>query len=243
MTTEIPPAAERAQAQSDPVAEDDPRSRSVRLSSPMLKAMSHPLRRRILELMHGEVPRRATDLADLLDAPANSVSFHLRQLAKAGLIVEAPEHARDRRDRVWMAAGHGFWVPTPSEPVGAEDELVLRAFMGQEALDLHDVVAKVTAWVPEWSSGRERRPRATVQTGLLELTDEDVKWLSGRLGELMEQAVERSQQPAEEARRLWRMVGILADDALPRPGEPQEGEDPRRGRVADSLEGGGSREA
>lgn len=118
-----------------------------------------------------------------------------------------------------MAAGSGFLVPTPSEPVGPEEELVLRAFMGQEALDLHDVVARVTAWVPEWSSGRERRPRAMVQTGLLELTDEDVAWLSGRMAELMEQAIQRAQQPTQEPRRLWRMVGILADDALPRPGE------------------------
>lgn len=217
--TETPAVSEAAFAPTDPDGGDDPYSGSVRLSSPMLKAMSHPLRRRILELMHGEVPRRATDLAELLGEPANSVSFHLRQLAKAGLIVEAPEHARDRRDRVWMAAGSGFLVPTPSEPVGPEEELVLRAFMGQEALDLHDVVARVTAWVPEWSSGRERRPRAMVQTGLLELTDEDVAWLSGRMAELMEQAIQRAQQPTQEPRRLWRMVGILADDALPRPGE------------------------
>lgn len=197
-----------------------PQSRTVRLSSPMLKAMSHPLRRRILELMHEDVPRRAADLAELVDAPANSVSFHLRQLAGAGLIVEAPEHARDRRDRVWMAAGSGYVVPTPAEPVEPEDELVLRAFMDQEALDLHDVISRVTAWVPDWSSGREKRPRATIQTGLLELTDEDVRWLSDRLGELMREAIERSQRPTEGSRRLWRMVGILADDSLPRPGEP-----------------------
>lgn len=198
---------------------DDPRAGTVRLSSPMLKAMSHPLRRRILELMHEGVPRRAADLAEIVDAPANSVSFHLRQLAGAGLIVEAPEHARDRRDRVWTAAGSGYTVPTPESPVGPEEELVLRSFLDQEALDLHDVVARVTAWVPDWSSGREKRPRATIQTGLLELTDDDVQWLSDALGELMHQAIQRSRQPTDDPRRLWRMVGILADDTLPRPGE------------------------
>lgn len=36
--------------------------------------------------------------------PANQVSFHLRTLAKYGLIEEAPEEARDRRDRVWRPA-------------------------------------------------------------------------------------------------------------------------------------------
>jgi DNA-binding transcriptional ArsR family regulator len=193
----------------------------LRLTSPMLKAVAHPLRRRILELMHEDVPRRAADLAEIVDAPANSVSFHLRQLARAGLIVEAPEHARDRRDRVWVAAGQGYTVPTPESPVGPEDELVLRSFLDQEALDLHRLVARVTAWVPDWSTGREQRPRATVQTGLLELTEEDMMWLSEAISGLMDEAIRRSRQPSDEPRRLWRMVGILADDSLPDPGERQ----------------------
>lgn len=201
-------------------------SRTVRLTSPMLKAVSHPLRRRILELMHEGVPRRATDLAEVVGAPANSVSFHLRQLAGAGLIVEAPEHARDRRDRVWMAAGSGYTIPTPSSPVSPEEELVLRSFLDQEALDLHELVARVTAWAPDWASGRDSTPRAAIQTGLLELTQEDATWLSETLQDVMSQAVERSRTATEEPRRLWRLVAILADDSLPAPGEstpdPQE---------------------
>jgi DNA-binding transcriptional ArsR family regulator len=194
-------------------------SRTVRLTSPMLKAMSHPLRRRLLELMHEDVPRRAADLAEIVGAPANSVSFHLRQLARAGLIVEAPEHARDRRDRVWMATGSGYSIPAPSAPVAAEDELVLRSFMDQEAIDLHDLVARITAWAPEWGSGRDATSRATIQTGLLELTQDDVQWLSQELSDLIDRAIRRSREPADEPRRLWRIVNILADDALPRPEE------------------------
>ena len=44
---------------------------------------------------------RAADVARELDIPANQASFHLRQLAKYGLVEEAPEEARDKRDRVW----------------------------------------------------------------------------------------------------------------------------------------------
>ena len=46
---------------------------------------------------------RAADVAERLDIPANQASFHLRQLAKYGLVEEAPELARDGRDRVWRA--------------------------------------------------------------------------------------------------------------------------------------------
>jgi DNA-binding transcriptional ArsR family regulator len=74
---------------------DDPR---------ILRAIAHPQRNRILAELLAAGSLRATDVASLLDIPANQASFHLRQLAKYGLVVEAPEEARDRRDRVWRLA-------------------------------------------------------------------------------------------------------------------------------------------
>ena len=73
----------------------------VWMTTAMLKAYTHPLRRKILRLLARRHHMRAADIAAELEVAANSVSFHLRTLADAGLIVEAPEHARDRRDRVW----------------------------------------------------------------------------------------------------------------------------------------------
>ena len=67
----------------------------------MLRAIAHPLRGRILHELSARGSARAADLADALAVPANQVSFHVRQLAKYGLVEEAPELARDRRDRVW----------------------------------------------------------------------------------------------------------------------------------------------
>lgn len=228
MTDDPPPepaAGPMSRATADPASGPAaaPGSGAVRLTSPMLKAMGHPLRRRLLELMHEDVPRRAADLAELVDVPANSVSFHLRQLAKAGLIVEAPEHARDRRDRVWVAAGSGFTVRPPEGPVSADDELVLRSFMDQEALDLHDLVNRITAWAAAWGSGREESVRAAIHTGLVELTDEDVRWLSGELEQLMDRAIDRSRTPTDQPKRLWRMVSLVADDSLPSPTQPDQG--------------------
>jgi DNA-binding transcriptional ArsR family regulator len=77
---------------------DDPR---------ILRAIAHPARNRILAELDGQ-PLRAADLARILGVPANQVSFHLRQLAKYGLIEEAPEEARDRRDRVWRLVDGGI---------------------------------------------------------------------------------------------------------------------------------------
>lgn len=73
-----------------------------------LRAMAHPIRQEILSALAVREYARAADLAKLLGEPANSISFHLRTLAKAGLIVEAPEQARDRRDRVWRRVADRF---------------------------------------------------------------------------------------------------------------------------------------
>jgi predicted ArsR family transcriptional regulator len=73
----------------------------------VLRAIAHPIRLRLLSELSARGPSRAADLALELGEPANSVSFHLRQLAKYGLIEEAPERARDRRDRWWQATADG----------------------------------------------------------------------------------------------------------------------------------------
>jgi predicted ArsR family transcriptional regulator len=67
----------------------------------MLRAIAHPTRGRILEELGATGPMRAADVGEVLGIPANQASFHLRQLAKYGVIVPAPEAAKDKRDRVW----------------------------------------------------------------------------------------------------------------------------------------------
>lgn len=71
---------------------DDPR---------ILRAIAHPTRNRVLHELSAAGSMRAADIARVLDIPANQASFHLRQLAKYGLVEEDPDAARDRRDRVW----------------------------------------------------------------------------------------------------------------------------------------------
>jgi DNA-binding transcriptional ArsR family regulator len=77
----------------------------------VLRALAHPVRGRILDEIEASGPVRAADIARELGIPANQASFHLRQLAKYGLVEEAPEEARDKRDRVWRStAPDGYTV-------------------------------------------------------------------------------------------------------------------------------------
>jgi DNA-binding transcriptional ArsR family regulator len=67
----------------------------------VLRAIAHPTRGRILDELGASGPMRAADIGEALGIPANQASFHLRQLARYGVIEAAPEAARDKRDRVW----------------------------------------------------------------------------------------------------------------------------------------------
>ena len=76
-----------------------------------LRAIAHPLRTRILDEISAQGPMRAADVARELNIPANQASFHLRQLAKYGLVEEDPDAARDRRDRVWrLTSPQGYSI-------------------------------------------------------------------------------------------------------------------------------------
>jgi len=87
------------------------RRNSQRVHDPrLLRAIAHPARNRILNELSAGGPMRAADIARELGIPANQASFHLRQLAKYGLVEEAPEEARDRRDRVWKLVAEGGLV-------------------------------------------------------------------------------------------------------------------------------------
>lgn len=185
----------------------------VRLTSPMLTAMTHPVRRRIIALMAPDLPMRAVDLAQRLEVPANAVSFHLRKLAEAGMIVEAPEHARDGRDRVWVSAGRGFGIPTPEQPLRPEDEAALRAYTEQAHLDIADLLRRVATWSTEWSTGRDPVPRADLSVGTLDLTREDMLDVMAELNGVLERARQRSRATADQPDRLTWDVLVMAAEA------------------------------
>ncbi|MTE21314.1 helix-turn-helix domain-containing protein [Streptomyces sp. TRM43335] len=66
-----------------------------------LKALTHPLRVRLLGLLREDGPATATELAARTDESSASTSYHLRVLAKYAFVAEA-EH-RDGRERRWRA--------------------------------------------------------------------------------------------------------------------------------------------
>ena len=76
---------------------------SVHLTSAMVRALAHPIRSQLLAALRTGGPATASSLAAALGTNSGATSYHLRQLADVGLVVEDVERG-NRRDRWWNAA-------------------------------------------------------------------------------------------------------------------------------------------
>src|SRR6202050_4339592 len=82
---------------------DPQKARSVtRLTDPRaLRAYAHPVRMALVGLLRTEGPLSATRAAELLGESSGTCSFHLRQLAKYGLVEESG--GGTGREKPWRA--------------------------------------------------------------------------------------------------------------------------------------------
>jgi DNA-binding transcriptional ArsR family regulator len=71
-----------------------------------MRALAHPLRIRLLEVLADAGELTATEAGERLGESPASCSFHLRQLAKYGFVEEAPRTGGGRR-RPWRRKGIG----------------------------------------------------------------------------------------------------------------------------------------
>ncbi|MEV8508016.1 helix-turn-helix domain-containing protein [Actinoplanes sp. NPDC051475] len=108
--------------------------KTVRLDDPRaLRAYAHPLRLSLIGMLRRNGPMTATQCAAALDENVPNCSFHLRQLAKYGLVERAP--AADGRERPWQAtATSTSWTDDSDDPDmrAAADQLnaaILRQYM------------------------------------------------------------------------------------------------------------------
>jgi DNA-binding MarR family transcriptional regulator len=170
----------------------------------VLRAIAHPVRTRILGEIAAGGPLRAADVARELDIPANQASFHLRQLAKYGLVEEAPGEARDKRDRVWKATSEsGLAVrlnELEKEPGGRAAVSVFR----RSATDWAHHLVDLALTGPE-DPGSLR----TMMNQTVKLTRAEAEQLQQELLELVEGWVERTRGRDDDERRTYVVMQVL----------------------------------
>ncbi|WP_203794320.1 ArsR/SmtB family transcription factor [Actinoplanes couchii] len=97
----------------------------VHLSGRQIQVLAHPLRVRLLGHLRAGGPATATSLAEVLETNSGATSYHLRQLAEAGLVAEE-DRAGGGRQRWWRAVHdmsswqRGFYEDDPDATAAAE---------------------------------------------------------------------------------------------------------------------------
>ena len=100
-----------------------PQVRTLRDAAP-LAALAHPFRARMMDALKVDGPSTASMLAARTGQAVGNASHHLKVLAAAGLVEEAPELARDRRERWWRLVSTGR---SEERRVGKECRTVCRS--------------------------------------------------------------------------------------------------------------------
>ena len=164
----------------------------IRLNSEQLRVLAHPLRSRLLTALRMDGPATATQLAGSLGTNTGATSYHLRQLAAVGLVVEE-DRPGSRRQRWWRAAqaSHGW---RDSEVGDDPDDRAAADWL------IRHYLHTFTEFAQDWLAERDQGPAAWREANfssdfLLELTPERLR----RLEEELQQVVMRyHQEPAPE---------------------------------------------
>lgn len=180
--------------------------RRLELTDPrQMRALAHPLRLRLLGLLRSDGPATATTLAGEVGESTALVSYHLRTLASHGFIADAPELARDGRERWWRAAhARMTWEParfldTPERAAAAS------ALMSEIAERYAEASRTWLADSPHWSE--EWIAASDMSDWKLELNPEQVHRLRDELVAVIEryEAVE----PGDGAESVTTIVHVL----------------------------------
>jgi DNA-binding transcriptional ArsR family regulator len=168
------------------VSFDSPRP--VRSASE-LRAFSHPLRLRLMEVLDAEGPLTATEAAGRVGTTPSNASFHLRLLARHGFVEEAS--AGSGRRRPWRRVERPIAVD--SDELDDESRLELRALL-EVMLARHR--ENVLRWARERGSyPREWRDAAGETYTVAHLTADELAELDASLRAVLSTVTDKPVRP------------------------------------------------
>ena len=189
------------------MAEDNPTAnlvgapRSVtRLTDPRaLRAMAHPTRLSLIGVLRREGPLTATQAGELIGESSASCSFHLRQLAKYGLVEEAG--GGKGRERPWRATTlFTSWPDVAEGPEAAAASSLLSSVIAERYFEA----------LMRWLDAKPDEPEhwqhaAHFGDTMLYVTPEELIGLAAQTQAMMDRFLDRVEHPdlrPPDARRV-----------------------------------------
>jgi DNA-binding transcriptional ArsR family regulator len=193
---------------------DERATERANLTDPaVMRALAHPARLAILEhLSANEAGATATECAEVVGLSPSATSYHLRALARAGMIVEGDSRG-DGRERVWRRRYAYFSVhsekDSPPEDWAAETAM-MEAVLAHQNDKIRQYLAARDDESPEWYDA------TSINSQSVYLTAKELTELMTRIEELV-QPFSRAErpEPPDGARRVMlqlRAVPLLSKD-------------------------------
>jgi predicted ArsR family transcriptional regulator len=145
----------------------------------MLKALAHPVRIALIEILSIDGPLTATEAGERIGESPTTCSFHLRQLAKYGFVEEAG--GGKGRSRPWRVPDQGLNVSTEFDDPEAAVAAGLVAQLWRESQ-----LRRLEHWRDSRSNyPREWRDAATHSESVMWVTAQELEEFNRELLELM----------------------------------------------------------
>jgi DNA-binding transcriptional ArsR family regulator len=180
------------------------------LSDPRaIRALAHPARLAIIEALFPGDELTATECASLTGLSPSATSYHLKALARWG-IVEAGQARADGRDRPWKAKGRSIEVSSqvPQGTVLAEGA-VLETFLDRNRALIAEFLDHQASEPPEWRDATE------LGSGDYWLTAEELGEVSRALRSVLQPYEHRRRGSRPGKSRRVRVVRLIVPRSEP----------------------------
>lgn len=197
----------------------------------MLAALAVPSRLAILSLLLSVGPRTATECAEVVGATASNCSWHLRELARLGLVERSDDDSGDARKRPWRATITGIDLDAGGGPADELTRAAVRsAWFADTDARFDDYLRHESDLAEPW------REAAVISDYAVLLTADELADLGARIDAIVRPYVRatRADAPAGSAVASISVRGVV-DPRFVDPGFVDAGLSGRRARNADAM--------
>lgn len=192
---------------------EQPPSRTERvLDAGALRALAHPLRVRLYDILSQYGPQTASTLAELTGESTGSTSYHLRALAQHDLIREVANRGT-ARERWWERPAGMVTFTNPEMQNTPAGRTVLEAVQSETLTLRHQQLMHFANH--GWDETEEWRDAAIISTATARLTAEQSHDLVQRIQALVDDTVARYRDQTGEGVRPV----TIRNDVFPLPTE------------------------
>jgi DNA-binding transcriptional ArsR family regulator len=183
----------------------EPDDEPVRLTDARaIRALAHPARLAVIDALRNQGRTlTATEAAEVAGLSPSAMSYHLRALAKWGIVREAEsDDASDGRERRWQRAGAGFQFDPPAHGAEAATAFIASHYLDETRAQLSHYLTNQARENDFW------RENAVMSYREAWLTEEQALEVGKLAGELLEAKASRDDNRPPGARRV-RMTFLM----------------------------------